>query len=265
MMSDSPFLSALNERVILGSGAMGTEFLRRSRQAGHPLDELNLTRPHLVLGLSREYAEAGAELIKTNTFLANRLRLAKAGLEGKVREINLAGARLAREAAPDGFVAGAVGPLSDRPSSPVEKSEAYLEQCQALAAGGCDLLLLESFRQKEDLMLAVAAARETGLPVVSQMAPADEKDLEGFPQGHVIGVNCVSGDQAIAAVKRLGTMSGLPRSAFPNGGLPGKEILPGAFAESIRALVAAGARLVGGCCGAGPEHIRAAALLGGLR
>jgi homocysteine S-methyltransferase len=264
-MSDSRFLTALAQRVILGSGAMGTEFLRRSRTAGHPLDELNLTHPHLVLGLSREYAEAGATLIKTNTFLANRLRLAKAGLEDKVREINLAGTRLAREAAPDGFVAGAVGPLSDHPASAVEKREAFLEQCGALAAAGCDLLLLESFRQKDDLALAVKAARETGLPVVSQLAALDEKDVDGIPPADVVGVNCISGEQAVSAVKRLGAASGLPRSAFPSGGLPGKEVLPGVFAESIRALVGAGARLVGGCCGAGPEHIRAASLLGGLR
>lgn len=260
-MAGSRFLQTLQKRVILGSGAMGTEFLRRSRQSGHPLDELNLTRPHLVLGLTREYVEAGAELIKTNTFLANRLRLAKAGLEDKVEEINRAGARLAREAAPDGFVAGAVGPLSDVHASPIEKSEAFLEQCRSLAAGGCDVLLLESFRRKEDLQLAVEAARETGLPIVSQMAALDEKDLDGLVPADVVGVNCVSGDQALSAVKRL---EGL-RSAWPNGGLPGQEVLPGAFAESIRALVAAGARLVGGCCGAGPEHIRAASLLGGVR
>jgi methionine synthase / methylenetetrahydrofolate reductase(NADPH) len=264
-MAGSRFLQTLQDRVVLGSGAMGTEFLRRSRQSGHPLDELNLTRPHLVLGLYREYVEAGAEVIKTNTFLANRLRLAKAGLEDKVGEINLAGARLAREAAPNGFVAGAVGPLSDLHASAVEKSEAFLEQCRSLAAGGSDLLLLESFRRKEDLALAVAAARETGLPVVSQLAALEEKDLDGLVPADVMGVNCITGDQAVAAVKRLQGMTDRPRSAWPSGGLPGKEILPGEFADSIRALVAAGARLVGGCCGTGPEHIRAAALLGGVR
>lgn len=264
-MADSRFLTALRQRVILGSGAMGTEFLRRSRQSGHPLDELNLTHPHLVLGLYREYVEAGAELIKTNTFLANRLRLAKSGLEDKVREINLAGTRLAREAAPEGFVAGAVGPLSDHPASPLEKREAFLEQCQSLAAAGCDLLLLESFRKRDDLELAVGAARETGLPVVSQRAALEDQEVDEFVPAEVVGVNCVSGDQAVAAVKRLGGLSRLPLSAFPSGGLPGKEILPGPFADSIRALVAAGARLVGGCCGAGPEHIRAASLLGGVR
>ena len=264
MMAVSRFLQALQNRVILGSGAMGTEFLRRSRESGHPLDELNLTRPHLVLGLSKEYVEAGAELVKTNTFLANRLRLAKAGLQDKVGEINLAGARLAREAAPNGFVAGAVGPLSDVHASTVEKSEAFLEHCRSLAAGGCDVLLLESFRRKEDLQLAVAAARETGLPVVSQMAALEEKDLDGLVAADVVGVNCISGDQAVAAVKRLAGMSDRPRSGWP-GALPGKEVLPGAFADSIRALVAAGARVVGGCCGVGPEHIRAAALLGGVR
>ena len=265
MMADSRFLQALKHRVILGSGAMGTEFLRRSRESGHPLDELNLTRPHLVLGLTKEYVEAGAELVKTNTFLANRLRLAKAGLEDKVGEIDLAGARLAREAAPNGFVAGAVGPLSDVHASTIEKSEAFLEQCRSLAAGGCDVLLLESFRRKEDLQLAVTAARETGLPVISQMAALEEKDLDGLVAADVVGVNCISGDQAVAAVKRLSGMSYRPRSAWPGGGLPGKEVLPGAFAEGIRALVAAGVRVVGGCCGAGPEHIRAAALLGGVR
>ena len=123
----------------------------------------------------------------------------------------------------------------------------------------------KSFRTKADLELAVAAALQTGLPVVSQRAALQEQEVEEFVPAHMVGVNCVSGEQAVAAVKRLGALSPLPRSAFPSGGLPGKEILPGAFAESIRALVAAGARLVGGCCGAGPEHIRAAALLGGVR
>jgi 5-methyltetrahydrofolate--homocysteine methyltransferase len=80
-----------------------------------------------------------------------------------------------------------------------------------------------------------------------------------------VGVNCIPGDAAVAALNRLAATTALPRSAFPSGGLPGKEVLPGVFAESIRAVVASGARLVGGCCGAGPEHIRAASLLGGLR
>ena len=123
------FLEELGKRVLLGDGAYGTEFLRRGCIPGNPVDELNLSRPHFVLDLHREYALAGAEVIKTNTFQANRLRL-PAGLGDKVRDINLAGARLARDAAKGNFVAGSIGPLTEFSSQ--DRWNAYREQCEAL-------------------------------------------------------------------------------------------------------------------------------------
>jgi homocysteine S-methyltransferase len=251
------FLAELEKRVILGDGATGTEFLRRGCIPGSPLDELNLSRPHFVLGLHREYVAAGAEMIKTNTFQANRLRLPEP-LRGKVREINLAGAQLARDAAKGGFVAGSIGPLTDFRTE--ERSNAYREQCEALAEGGCDLFLLETFMELEDLSDAMSQARKTGLPVVGQMASRQLlRAIEGLD---VAGVNCVSVEQALTAVDLLREKSARV-SAFPSAGLPGQEISPAAFAEGIRQLVEAGARLVGGCCGAGPDHIRAAAAVVG--
>jgi homocysteine S-methyltransferase len=219
---------------------------------------MNLARPHFVLDLHREYVQAGAELIKTNTFLANRFRL-----KGDVREVNLAGARLAREAARGGFVAGSVGPLSDVAAE--GKLTAFREQCSALAEGGCDAILLETFTDPTDLGLAALAGRDTGLPVIAQLAATPGKcqpvalfkTVMKSVQG--VGVNCVTPNHALYALKHLEEYSGVPRSAFPSAGLPGEEAPPETFQAWIRDLVAAGARLVGGCCGAGPDHIRAAA------
>jgi homocysteine S-methyltransferase len=262
-MSDSRLLEALQLRVLLGDGAYGTEFLRRGGAKDRPFDEMNLTRPDAVLELHREYVAAGAELIRTNTFLANRLRLEKHGLGEKTREINVAGARLAREAATGAFVAGSVGPLSDLPEE--GRGAAYAEQCEALAEGGCDALQLETFRDPRDLGTAILAASQTGLPVISQMTVANgapQAFFETFLRaGQVVGINCVTPMQALRGLEYLATLSTLPRSAFPSAGLPGQEASPETFAAWIKDLVAAGARLVGGCCGAGPGHIRAAAAM----
>jgi homocysteine S-methyltransferase len=265
-MPDNRFLRALEQRVILGDGAYGTEFMKRGCLPGRPFDELNLTRPDLVLDLHREYIAAGAELIKTNTFLANRLRLKVSGLENKTREINLAGVRLAREAARGAFVAGSVGPLTE--FSVDEKEAAFDEQCRALAEGGCEILLLETFMDFHDLLFAVTAAQRTGLPLICHCASTEEKMLGALVgqqqfRPSIIGVNCVSPAEALIAVERLKRFQQSPISACPGGGLSGQELSPEEFANSIKVLVAGGARLVGGCCGAGPEHIRAAAAVVG--
>jgi homocysteine S-methyltransferase len=261
-MAASRFLETLEKGVLLGDGAYGTEFIRRGGVRERPFDELNLTRPHAVLDLHREYVLAGAELLKTNTFQANRLRLAKHGLGGKVREINVEGARLARDAK-GRFVAGSVGPLSDLPID--GRAAAFLEQCEALAEGGCDALMLETFTDPEDLGLAIAAACQIGLPVISEMTVANGTPLAFFKTylraGQVVGVNCVTPMQALRAMEYLHTLSALPRAAFPSAGPPGQEANPETFAAWVKDLVEAGASLVGGCCGAGPEHIRAAAAL----
>jgi homocysteine S-methyltransferase len=262
-MSDSRFLAELEKRVLLGSGAMGTELLRRGSLPDRPVDELNLTRPHMVLDLMREYASAGAEVIKTNTFLANRIRLKGAGLHDRVRDINLAGAQLARDAAKGRFVAGCVGPIGT--SREGDPGPAYQEQCSALAEGGCDLLLLETFLDWYDLAAAIQAARSTGLPIVAQMAnagvPLHALAVAAQKPGvaDVVGINCVGPADALKGVDRLSSMVKTTRSAFPNAGLPGSVMQTDEFAKTIKALVDAGVRLVGGCCGAGPDHIRAAA------
>lgn len=252
----SRFLDALKERVILGDGAYGTEFIRRGCLRDRPFDEMNLSRSHVVLDLHREYVAAGAELIRTNTFLANRFWLK----EG-VREVNLAGARLAREAAKGGFVAGVVGPP---PKNAEGKLEAYMEQCRALADGGCDLLLLETFTDEADVPPAVTAAALTGLPVVGQMAIPDFTVAARVAVGlAVLGVNCVSAAEALVAAKQITQASTLPRSAFPSAGLPDQVASPEEFADGLRRLADSGVRLVGGCCGAGPDHLRAAAAVMG--
>ncbi len=262
-MPDSGFLRALRERVLLGDGAYGTEFPRRGGLPGRPFDELNVTRPDLVRSLHREYREAGSEVTKTNTFLANRFRLEPHGLGGRVREINEAGVRLAREAAPGGFVAGVVGPLTECPWN--ARMAHYEEQVAALAGAGVDLLLLETFLEASDLLAAVCVAAATGLPVVAELALTldrgfDRVALHAEKNGiSVLGTNCVEPEQALRSLSRVAKGAGPLLAAFPSAGLPGEEKSPSEFARCLGELVQAGARLVGGCCGTGPAHIRAAA------
>ena len=256
-MQDNRFLAELEKRVLLGSGAMGTELRRRGAPAGGSLDGLNLTHPQTVLDLSRDYVRAGADVIKTNTFLANRYRLHPLGLAKQVREINLAGARIARDAAKDAFVAGCVGPLAELGSDFL----VYREQCEALAEGDCDLILLETFMNFADLQVALKAAWTTKLPVVAQVAQlAILPGLQKLTEVDVdlVGVNCKDPDAMVPAIAALKSHAAVPVSAFPSGGLPGKEMSPETFAGWICLMVKEGARLVGGCCGTGPEHLAAA-------
>ncbi|HLY12218.1 MAG TPA: homocysteine S-methyltransferase family protein [Planctomycetota bacterium] len=268
-MADPRFLETLQERVLLGDGAYGTEFLRRGCMPGRPLDELNLTRPELVAELHREYVSAGSQLTKTNTFLANRFRLESHGLGDRVREINQAGVRLAREAARGGLVAGVIGPLTE--CRWADRTATYQEQCAALAEAGCDLFLLETFMEASDLLAAVEVGRQTGLPLVCEMALTLERGFDrlalyGGKKGpSVLGTNCVDPEQALRSIERMARSCALPLAAFPSAGRPGEEKSPPEFAEAIVDLVKAGARLVGGCCGTGPAHIRAAAAALGER
>jgi methionine synthase I (cobalamin-dependent)/5,10-methylenetetrahydrofolate reductase len=285
-------LKALDERVVVGDGAMGTQIYAKGVTIGRCFDELNLTHPHLVRIIHREYAEAGAEFLETNTFTANRLRLRKFELEKKVREINVAGAALAREVAgKDRFVGGSVGPLTgitreEDPPAPEEKYEVYAEQVAALAEGGADALILETFTDLDELKIALKAARDrTKLPVICQMAfvenrrtplgvTADRALAELEKAGaDVIGANCTVPHRTTQVVERMGSRSPARLSAFPNAGLPeyvdGRYLYlttPDYLADQARKMVNAGVSLVGGCCGTGPEHIRAvAARVAGLR
>jgi homocysteine S-methyltransferase len=279
----SDFLKALDDHVVLGDGAFGTQIFVHGISLSNSFDELNLTRPDLIRSIHQSYRDAGAELIETNTFTANRLRLRKFQLEKKAREINLAGARLAREVAGNAlFVAGSVGPLTgikheEKELSDDEKRAAFREQCEALAEGGCDALILETFTDLDELNVAFQAARATRLPVICQMAFLDkaktplgisvEQALHELEATDVIGANCTAPHATVKVLERMAGSSKARLSAFPNAGLP--EVVdgrfmylttPAYFADTARKLAGLGVNLIGGCCGTGPDHIRAAAV-----
>jgi homocysteine S-methyltransferase len=252
----SRFLEALASGAVLGDGAMGTELLARRAAWELSSSEVNLTDPDLVHAVHREYAEAGCELLRTNTFTANSIRMPG----DRAREAILRGVALARRAAgPGRFVAGSVGPLSDVKADPERRATAYGDQCRNLLDGGCDAIVLETFRDLGDLGIAVRAARATGLPVVAQVALQAAADgLRDLP-ADVVGVNCLGPEEVGAALEKLASRT---RSCFPSAGLPtkvGYPVSPASFAQAAERLRAAGVRLIGGCCGTGPGHLRAAA------
>jgi methionine synthase I (cobalamin-dependent)/5,10-methylenetetrahydrofolate reductase len=274
-------------QVIVADGAMGTMLYARGVFINQCYDELHLRAPELVRGVHEEYVRAGAELIETNSFGANRAKLTQYGLESQVAEINRAAARLAREAAGDDvLVAGAVGPLGVRiePLGPTAREEAramFAEQMRALAEGGADLFLLETFGDLHEIEQAVLAAREVNpaMPIVAQMtigtdgctpfgaSPEDVVRALDALGVEVIGLNCSVGPQAILdAVEKMSPLTQRKISAMPNAGMPrdvgGRSMYmasPEYMASYARHLVHAGAKIVGGCCGTTPEHIRAIA------
>src|SRR5205823_3167948 len=283
--SDSAFVGALSARPVLCDGAMGTLLYSKGIFINRCYDELNLSQPDLILGIHQDYLHAGAEVIETNTFGANSFRLARHGLLDKVREVNLAGVRLAREAAKSfqGLVAGAVGPLGVRiePLGKIAREEArdsFRLQIEALVQGGVDLLVLETFGSLDELHQALLAARDVNpdVPVVAQVTiDEDGSCLDGSTPEHfgpkltewgadVVGINCSVGPVAMLdAIERLRQVTAAPLSAMPNAGMPrnveGRNIYlcsPEYMASYARKFVAAGVRFVGGCCGTTPEHIR---------
>ncbi len=274
-------LERLDSEVLIGDGAMGTLLYSRGVSLEANFEHLNLVQPQMVQQVHEDYARAGSQLLETNTFGGNALRLQAVGLEHKVRAINLAGARLARQAAGEQrFVAGSVGPLirprGETVELPVSQRAAVLrEQMEALAEGGVDLFMLETFAQLEDLELALGIAAELGLPAVAQMAFIQEgRTRDGVSAEEaarrlalagatVLGANCGSGPRELLQVlKRMAAVSALPLSAFANSGFPqfvdGRYIYlatPEYFASMGREMAQAGAVLIGGCCGTTPEHI----------
>ena len=281
----SDFLSRLSKSPILCDGAMGTLLYASGIFINRSYDELNLSQPDLIHSVHQGYLQAGAEIIETNTFGANSFRLGRHSLADKVREVNLAGARLACEAAKsfDVWVAGSVGPLGIRieplgKTSFEEARAAFREQIAALAEGGVDLLILETFGTVEELHQAMLAARDVNpeLPVVASVTVdedsncLDGSDPETFSAkltdwgADVIGCNCSIGPVAMLdAIERVRAVTSLPLAAQPNAGMPrsvdGRNIYlcsPEYMASYARKFVAAGVRLVGGCCGTTPEHIR---------
>ncbi len=279
------FLQRLAAGLIIGDGAMGTLLYSRGIPLGHSFEALNLSRPELVKAVHRDYAVAGAQLLESNTFAANRLALGPLGLDGRVAEINAAGVRLARQAAgADRLVAGAVGPLpaarGETAELPLAEQRTLLsEQMTVLAEAGADLFVLETFAVLEELELALKVAADLGLPAVAQMAFFEEgRTRHGISAEEVarrlsaagaavIGANCGSGPRELLTVlQRMATVTDRPLSGFANSGFPqyvnGRYIYlatPDYFAAMGREMVAAGACIVGGCCGTTPEHIHALA------
>ncbi len=273
------------EQVIMFDGAMGTMLYARGVFINQCYDELVLRSPDLVREIHAAYVKAGAEVLETNTFGANRAKLTQYGLEGQVSAINTKAAQLAREAAGEHrLVSGAVGPLGVRlePYGPTGKEEArglFREQMLALKAGGADCFLLETFTDLEELEQAILAAREVdaGMPVIAQatVGPDLRTAFGASPEDiarvldrwgvDVIGLNCSVGPQTILeAIERMATVTTRKLSAQPNAGMPrdvgGRSMYmasPEYMATYARHLIQAGAKIVGGCCGTTPDHIKA--------
>ncbi|MFN8058214.1 MAG: bifunctional homocysteine S-methyltransferase/methylenetetrahydrofolate reductase [Vicinamibacterales bacterium] len=279
----SAFLDALDRRVLICDGAMGTMLYSRGIFLNRSFDELNLSQPDLVTEVHQTYVRAGADVIETNTFGANRVKLAAFGLGERVHAINVQGAKLARHAAREhAFVAGAIGPLGVRvePWGKVGLDEAqawFTEQAAALTEGGIDLFILETFRDVSELGAAVRAVRSVSdRPVVAQLTTGEDGNtLDGIPPEDfasqleafgvdVIGLNCGVGPATMLdTIERLAGVSKARLSAQPNAGRPrdveGRNIYlcsPEYMASYARRFALAGAKLVGGCCGTTPEHIR---------
>lgn len=278
------FLAALRAGGLVFDGAMGTSLYEKGNLYTACFEEMNLSRSEVVAQIHRGYVDAGAEVLETNTFGANRYRLARHGFEHKVRDINMAGVQLAREAAGRrAFVVGSVGPtgLTLETLAPEALSDiggAFREQCDALVEAGVDALILETFRQPEELQLALEAARAAGdgkIPVIACVSfdeggttadgstPEQVAALLASWSASAIGVNCATGPAGV--YEMLTRMKGpeLPLVAIPNAGMPqhvdgrlAYMSTPEYFQVYARRLFKAGANAVGGCCGTTPEHIR---------
>ena len=284
----SKFLEKLERGTLVVDGAMGTMLHARGVSFAKCFDELNLTNPVAVGEIHREYIEAGAELIITNTFSANRFKLGKFGLQNEVQKINHAGVELAKRAVAasykDVLIAGDVGPLGVRIApygrvKPEQAREAFVEQIQALADSGVDLILIETISDLYEIQEAIKAAKQTcGLPVVASITfTRDDRTLlgdESIQVAHkinkagadVIGVNCSGGpSQLLRILKQM--KQAVPNGKFwvkPNAGWPeqvgGRIMYPADadyFGDYALSFCAAGASAVGGCCGTTPQHIAA--------
>ena len=281
------FRIRLRRRPLLLDGAMGTLLYSRGIPQRQCLDELVLTRPELVSTIHREYIEAGADVIETNTFGANRFRLAEFGLEKLAGRLNRKAAQLAREARETSgrevLIGGSIGPLGptgrmpSRPHPGIARA-AFREQIEGLLEGGADILILETFDRLETILLAIEEARRAcDLPVIAQMTFGEDMALNdgSTPESaamalieagvDAVGVNCGAGPLVcLEALVRTGPPTAVARSIAPNAGLPqrieGQFIYsagPAYFGDMVPQMLAAGARIIGGCCGTTPQHTAA--------
>ena len=277
------FLAELERRVLVCDGAMGTMLYAKGIFLNRSFDELNITQPDLVEEVHQTYVRSGADVIETNTFGANRIKLSHFGLADQTHAVNVQGARLARRAARDqAWVAGAIGPLGIRiepwgKTGVDEAQEYFAEQARALVEGGVDLFVLETFRDVNEIGAAIRGVRSVcDLPIVAQMTTEEDGNTrdgatpEAFvPElerwgADVVGLNCSVGPAAmLETIERLARVATVKLAAQPNAGQP-REIegrnfylcSPEYMASYARRFIASGVRLVGGCCGTTPEHIR---------
>jgi homocysteine S-methyltransferase len=277
------FRDRIRTHVVVADGAMGTMLYSKGIFINRCFDELNLSAPALVKEIHDSYIQAGAEIIETNTFGANAFRLAPYGLVEKLLDINRAGVGLARESAGENaWVAGSVGPLGVRieplgPTSFQEAREAFKQQVTVLADAGVDLIVLETFGDLNEIREAILAAREAcDLPVVAQMTVDDDGNAlfgaspEVFARrleewgADALGMNCSVGPKvAVEVLERMIKVTGRPLAVQPNAGQPvlvdGRSVYlcsPEYLAQYARRYIQAGAKIIGGCCGTTPEHIK---------
>jgi methionine synthase / methylenetetrahydrofolate reductase(NADPH) len=282
------FNDRLKDSILIADGAMGS-LLHETVGAVRCFDELNTTEPEAVFRVHQSYIEAGAQIIETNTFGANRFKLAPMGLGDDVQRLNSRGVKIAREARESGarevLIAGSIGPLGigvqARHPEPDEIIDVFHEQALALEERGIDFFILETFSYVDELMLAIDAIRSfSGLPIVAQLTYSEEGttygDVNPFLAAtmlkdknvQVIGANCTLGPQSLLPILReLASVDGVCVSGMPNAGFPKKEgdrivypkSSPEYFALFAREAAEAGVRILGGCCGTTPAHIRAMA------
>ena len=282
-MARPSFLEELDQRVLVCDGAMGTMLYAKGVFLNRSFDELNLKQPDLVADMHQTYVRSGADVIETNTFGANRVKLGSFGLADQMHEMNVQGARLAKHAARDqAWVAGSIGPLGIRiepwGKTGVDEAQSFFaEQARALVEGGVDLFVLETFRDVSEIGAAIRAVRSVcALPIVAQMTTEEDgntadgvapetfvPELERFG-ADVVGLNCSVGPAPmLETIERIALVATKKLSAQPNAGKPrdieGRNIYlcsPEYMASYARRFIDAGVRLVGGCCGTTPEHIR---------
>ena len=272
--------------MLLGDGAMGTELQARGLALGECPELWNVSRPDAVEGIHRDYLSAGADVVLTNTFGGSCFKLAKFGLGERVSELNEAAARIARTSAgTDRFVLGDVGPTGELMAplglhEAVEFEDAFAGQIEALVRGGVDGIIIETMTAIEEVEAALRAARKVELPVLVSMQ--FKRDANGVGLHTMMGVdvptfaarvsglgasalggNCSSPDEILDVIGLLTQETNLPGFAEPNAGVPelvdGETVFklnPTEYADAVNGLIEKGVRLLGGCCGTTPEHIR---------
>lgn len=287
MANRMSLLERLRADVLVFDGAMGTMLFHAGLASGACPELWNVDRPEAIQAVHRAYLDAGSDLIETNSFGGSRLKLAAFGLAHRARELNTAAATLARAAArPGTYVAGSIGPTGHLPEPYGDASEATLEdafreQAEALAAGGVDLLAIETMMVPEEAVLAVRAAKTTGLPVMCSMTfqwvrdrdqdrtmwgtgPGEAARLLADTGADIVGCNCGDGGpDRVPGILREMRGAGTFLVAYPNAGLPRivddrtvYDLTPHAMAQTYPDILAAGANIVGACCGSTPDHIR---------